>query len=127
MSCCAPRQTHSAAKPGRPGITDVAALADATPPALITFAGGKSHVGTQRPAIRSDGEGLVREMKLRPFAVDAVPVTNARFAAFVAATGHVSEAERFGWGPVFRGLLSDAAAYPPSRSAMPWWITCDGA
>ena len=80
----------------------------------MAFAGGPSHVGTRRPAIPQDGEGIVRKVRLKPFAVDAAPVTNARFAAFVAATGYVTEAERFGWGLVFRGLLPDPGAVPPS-------------
>jgi formylglycine-generating enzyme required for sulfatase activity len=127
MSCCAQRQGHSADRSDRRRISDIAAFANATPPERITFRGGKSHVGTSRPEIRSDGEGLVSEMKLRPFAADAMPVTNARFAAFVAATGHVTEAEHFGWGPVFRGLLSDPVADLRSQPRIPWWVTCYGA
>ena len=66
---------------------------------------------------------MVRKVRLRPYALDAVPVTNARFAAFVAATGYVTVSERLGWGPVFRSLLPE----PSSGSDMPWWIKCDGA
>lgn len=128
MACCAGRQTlapaHDGGAPGpRPGL----AFADATPPPRIAFAGGDSHSGTLRPELPQDGEGLVRQHRLRPFAVDSVPVTNARFAAFVAATGHVTESERFGWGPVFRHLLPDPAVVPPSDTRVPWWVRLDGA
>lgn len=127
MSCCAGRSDLPAAGGLRSGLPDLTALADATPPPRIRFAGGDSHVGTDRPAIPQDGEGLVRSVRLRPFAAEAVPVTNARFAAFVAATGHITEAERFGWGIVFRGLLPVPAAVPPSKGRVPWWVRIDGA
>lgn len=93
----------------------------------IPFAGGKVTVGTHDPAIPADGEGLVRQVRVAPFAVDAWLVTNARFAAFVAATGYVSEGERLGWGVVFRPLLPDTAAVPPSPGATPWWGVVPGA
>lgn len=106
---------------------DLRAIADPRPPATVAFPAGQSHVGTRRPALPEDGEGLVRTVKLAAFRAEAVPVTNARFAAFVAATGYVTEAEAFGWAPVFRGLLRDPASLPPSAGATPWWGMCDGA
>lgn len=77
--------------------------------------------------IRGDGEGPRRDVTLRGFALEAHAVTNARFADFVRATGYLTEAERFGWSPVFRGLLPADAAYPPSVGATPWWIKVEGA
>ena len=53
-------------------------------------------------------------------------MTNARFAAFVAATGYVTQSERFGWSPVFIGLLPEAKRQP-SASATPWWTACESA
>jgi formylglycine-generating enzyme len=38
---------------------------------------------------------------VRGFAMDRHEVTNRQFAAFVAATGHVSEATRIGWSSLF--------------------------
>ncbi|MFV0244693.1 MAG: formylglycine-generating enzyme family protein [Qingshengfaniella sp.] len=105
----------------------LAVLADATAPRRVAFAGGPSHTGTHRPAIPADGEGLVRQLMLRPFAIEAETVTNARFAAFVAETGYVTDAERIGWSPVFRLLLPNPDAVPPSQSAVPWWVRVDGA
>jgi formylglycine-generating enzyme len=54
-------------------------------------------------------------------------VTNAEFGAFVAATGHVSEAERYGWSFVFAGLLPEH--FPDTRgvSGAPWWRQVEGA
>lgn len=69
----------------------------------------------------SDGEGPVHEVHLAAFLIDEVAVTNAAFAAFVDATGHVTEAERLGWSFVFAGLLPDD--FPDTRgvAAAPWW------
>ncbi len=131
MGCCADRSTGGAGgggeKPGHALPEAARAIADATPPERIRFAGGIGHTGTTSPAIPTDGEGLVRKVRLKPFAADASLVTNARFAAFVAATGYVTEAERFGWAPVFRLLLPDPESIPPSQSRTPWWVKCDGA
>ena len=128
MGCCADLPP-SLARPrsARAVSADIVEIADARPPGRALFNGGRSHVGTSRPAIPQDGEGIVRNLRLKPFAAEAALVTNARFAAFVAATGHVTEAERFGWGVVFRGLLADPAAVPPSATSTPWWGRCDGA
>ncbi|MCX7865371.1 MAG: formylglycine-generating enzyme family protein, partial [Novosphingobium sp.] len=38
-------------------------------------------------------EAPVRRVRVDPFWIDETPVTNAQFAAFVAATGHVTSAE----------------------------------
>ncbi|PZX13599.1 sulfatase-modifying factor enzyme 1 [Palleronia aestuarii] len=54
-------------------------------------------------------------------------VTNARFAAFVVASGYVTEAERFGWAPVFRPLMAQPESLPPSQGGLPWWFPCEGA
>jgi formylglycine-generating enzyme required for sulfatase activity len=51
--------------------------------------------------------------------IDSCAVSNTEFAEFVAATGYVTEAERFGWSFVFGGLLPDnfrrPARSPPRR------------
>lgn len=77
---------------------------------------------------RADGETPVHEVQLDRFTIDATTVTNAAFAAFVEATGHVTEAERFGFSAVFHLAL---AARPeeimgPATGA-PWWVGVRGA
>jgi formylglycine-generating enzyme len=59
--------------------------------------------------------------------IGAYAVTNAAFGAFVAATGHLTDAERFGWSFVFAGLLPDD--FPPTAgiAATPWWRQVHGA
>jgi formylglycine-generating enzyme len=75
----------------------------------------------------ADGEGPVRPIELTPFLIEATAVSNERFATFVAATGYLTEAERFGWAFVFAGLLPDD--FPPTRGVVqaPWWRQVEGA
>ncbi|MBX6365640.1 MAG: formylglycine-generating enzyme family protein [Gemmatimonadetes bacterium] len=75
----------------------------------------------------ADGEGPVREVRLRPFRIGRYAVSNARFAEFVAATGYCTDAERFGWSFVFVGFLP--ANFPPTRAVAeaPWWRQVFGA
>lgn len=96
-------------------------------PDRIAFAGGRSFVGTDRPVIKADGEGPRRPVRLGSFAVEVEAVTNARFAAFVAATGYSTEAERFGWSAVFRGLLPEGSSPVAAARGTPWWIRIHGA
>lgn len=128
MSCCwsegareGPQSSPSSKLP-----SSVTAIANDTSPLRVLFKGGRSHTGTKTPELPQDGEGIVRTHKLKPFAVEAVPVTNARFAAFVLATGYQTVAERFGWGMVFRGLLKDPASVPAGGGTS-WWSAVQGA
>jgi formylglycine-generating enzyme required for sulfatase activity len=85
--------------------------------------GADDHVG-----FPLDGEGPVREVTLAPFAIDRCTVSNDEFAAFVDATGHVTEAERFGWSFVFAGFLpSTARRGAPRVPEAPWWVGVEGA
>ena len=128
MACCGSATRGGTATLSRRAVSSaVVQIADARAPEPVRFAGGHSHTGTRKPALPQDGEGIVREHRLKPFAVDPVPVTNARFAAFVASTGYVTVAEKFGWGLVFRGLLDDPASVPPGGGGTPWWGMVEGA
>ncbi|MET7387712.1 formylglycine-generating enzyme family protein [Streptomyces sp. NPDC005529] len=85
--------------------------------------GGTFLMGTSdADGFSEDGEGPVRKVTVASFRIDAHAVTNARFARFVEATGHRTEAERFGWSYVFAGFLPAAlrrgAVRPPQT---PWW------
>lgn len=125
-SCCAPRRDSSVVSgasvaPAGLKASDAGAGAD-----RVFFPAVRTFVGTDHPEIPQDGEGPKRSVRIDGFTLDATTVTNARFARFVAETGYVTEAERFGWSPVFRALLGDAAP-PPSQSQTPWWVKIDGA
>ena len=78
-------------------------------------------------AVPGDGEGPVRDVRVAPFAIDAHCVSNQRFAAFVEATGHVTDAERFGWSFVFEGFLPAYLRDYDRVVAAPWWAAVPGA
>lgn len=66
-------------------------------------------------------EGPVREVVVAPFSIGVAPVTNAEFAAFVEATGHVTRAERLG-AAVF--VVPDR---PVDLAEPTWWRLAPGA
>lgn len=122
-SCCGPSRDASqraapTTAPVPPGGMRVGA---------IRVPGGPSFVGTNAPEIPQDGEGPERPIFLDDFFLEATTVTNARFAAFVEATGYVTEAERFGWSSVFFGDAERLAAARAQGSGLPWWHRVDGA
>ena len=130
MSCCAamamvrPNVGPRAVPRAGPGRAFEASAMSAIP-------GGPFLMGSDRPdTFLDDGEGPVREVHVPPFLIDTTAVSNAAFAAFVAATGHVTDAEREGWSFVFHTLL-----HPRARAAVrdgvvpdaPWWLAVDRA
>ena len=95
---------------------------------MVYLPGGEFLMGTDDEAgFPADGEGPVRAVRLQPFWIDEGALSNARFVEFVEATGHVTEAERYGWSFVFGGLLPDD--FEPTRGAAqaPWWRQVFGA
>ncbi len=60
--------------------------------------GGEFMMGTDRGLPH---EGPAHPVEVDSFYLDAHEVTNARFAEFADATGHVTESERLGWSGVF--------------------------
>jgi sulfatase modifying factor 1 len=87
--------------------------------------GGRTLVGSDDPD--HPEEWPVRELDVAPYRIAACAVTNAEFSEFVTATGHRTDAERFGSSFVFAGLLPDD--FPPTRgvAAAPWWREVAGA
>jgi formylglycine-generating enzyme required for sulfatase activity len=96
---------------------------------MVLLAGGAFRMGTEdRDGFPDDGEGPVREVELSPFLIDRCAVSADEFAAFVAATGYVTEAERFGWSYVFVGFLTrELRRVSPRPDVTPWWAAVDGA
>ena len=95
---------------------------------MVLLEGGEFVMGhTGRWAYPGDGEGPLRPVRVDPFRIDRHALSNADFAAFVEQTGHVTEAERFGWSFVFAGLLPDD--FQPTRGVAqaPWWRQVEGA
>ena len=79
-----------------------------------------------RFAYPDDGE-TPRMVEVGPFQIDECAVSNAEFAEFAASTGHVTEAESFGWSFVFAGLLPDEFPDTAYVAAAPWWRQVEGA
>jgi len=95
---------------------------------MVRIPGGTFVMGTDDGlGYPADGEGPAHEVELDPFWIDVTAVSNEKFARFVLATGHVTEAERFGWSFVFAGLLP--ADFVPTRGVdgAPWWRQVFGA
>ncbi|MCZ2838986.1 formylglycine-generating enzyme family protein [Modestobacter sp. VKM Ac-2985] len=97
--------------------------------AMVDLPGGAFRMGTEdADGFPSDGEGPVRTVELSPFLIDRYAVSNTDFAAFVAATGYVTEAERFGWSYVFAGFLpGELRRISPRPDVTPWWAAVTGA
>ena len=98
---------------------------------MVALEGGGFLMGTDyKDAFAADGEGPVRAVTLAPFQIDAFPVTNEDFAAFVKATGYRTEAEQFGWSFVFWSHIPEdrfAELVNDTVAAAPWWCKVFGA
>lgn len=97
---------------------------------MVRLDGGEFLMGTDdEEGFPDDGEGPVRKVNIDPFYIDIHPVTNEEFARFVAETGYVTEAERFGWSFVFHLLVPPRIAHTVSKVAQqtPWWWPIEGA
>nr|WP_245668832.1 formylglycine-generating enzyme family protein [Nocardia xishanensis] len=122
--CCTPH-TERTILSGAPTGTQTRSDAPAT---LIPLPGGTFLMGDESAwAYPGDGEGPRHRVTVDSFAIDRYTVSNAAFAAFVDATGHRTDAERYGWSFVFAGLLPEDA--PPTRSVVgaSWWRQVEGA
>ncbi|WP_029002297.1 formylglycine-generating enzyme family protein [Azohydromonas australica] len=87
---------------------------------MVRLAGGTFILGAQ------DGyaeERPARKAAVAPFWIDRTEVTNAQFAAFVQATGYVTEAERRGSGVVFKAPSPDGTEVRYGT----WWHEVRGA
>jgi formylglycine-generating enzyme required for sulfatase activity len=98
---------------------------------MVLIRGGSFLMGSQDPdAFPADGEGPVREVEVAAFYIDAMAVSNAKFATFVKQTGYVTEAEAYGWSFVFEQFIPAedlAAVSAASVAGAPWWRAVRGA
>jgi formylglycine-generating enzyme required for sulfatase activity len=91
--------------------------------------GGKFLMGSaDADGWAEDGEGPVRAVTVRAYAIGAACVTNAEFNDFVNATRYRTEAERLGTAFVFEGFLSaEERARAPRVAGSGWWRQVAGA
>src|SRR4051794_11010511 len=95
---------------------------------MVLLGGATFRMGSDDAfAYADDGDGPPHDVELDAFWIDTCAVSNADFAAFVDATGRVTDAQRFGWSFVFGGLLP--YDHPDTRgvAAAPWWRQVYGA
>lgn len=129
-SCCTPsRKLPESSQEDSPGRHQPDTSQTTTPPeTMVHIPGGTFLMGNPRgDGYEADGESPIHEVSLDSFWMDATAVTNARFANFAAATGYVTDAERYGWSFVFWKFLPhelQAGAAPPGA---PWWRQVHGA
>jgi sulfatase modifying factor 1 len=98
---------------------------------MVALQGGTFLMGTNyNQGFPADGEGPVRPVSLSPFSIDTYPVTNADFAAYVAATNFRTEAEAFGWSFVFWAHIAEdrfEQLVEDTVAQVPWWCKVPGA
>ena len=125
MRCCAPARDAS---PEREAIA--AAGAQARHDGLVDIPACEFAMGNDGPdANPGDFEGPVRNVRVDAFSIGAATVTNRAFARFVAATGHVTDAERAGSSFVFylQVPADRRAALRRVVQGLPWWAEVGGA
>ena len=96
---------------------------------MVKIEGDSYFIGTNQPVFVADGEGPRRKVILDTFYIDKYEVSNQKFETFVKATGHKTEAEKFGDSFVFEGLLSKKtkSTIDQAVKAAPWWLPVKGA
>lgn len=132
-SCCGPRSPARTSE--HTPLSDAAACDNPRNPterhsiAQCSIPAGRFLMGdSSGDGFADDGETPVHEVTLDAFEIDATPVTNAQFARFVEATGHETDAERFGSSAVFHLLVeAPTADITGPVSGTPWWIGVLGA
>ena len=121
--CCSPSRGGDAQSSAVAGTRSSAGSTDG----MVPVPEGSFWMGSDDDhAYPDDGEGPPRAVELDAYWIDACAVTNDAFAAFIADTGYVTEAERYGWSFVFGGLLPDD--FPPTQAVAqaPWWRKVEG-
>ena len=104
VSIRSPSAPPAASAPVVPAGTRSTAAGSASPGGTFTMGDG---FGEGYP---TDGETPAHPVTLAAYLLDATAVTNAQFATFVKATGHVTEAEEIGVSAVFHLAVRAARA-----------------
>jgi sulfatase modifying factor 1 len=124
--CCAPAREPMEVEPA-PSVRGVALVGVVQEP--VGLPGGEFAMGDPfDEGYPADGETPVHTVHLGRFAVDPTAVTNAEFAAFVDATGYVTDAERYNFSAVFHFAVAAPKEDILGRAGgAPWWLTVRGA
>jgi formylglycine-generating enzyme required for sulfatase activity len=106
------------------------------PPGMVLVTGGEFDMGSNEPMFRDARP--VHRVRVRDFYIDQTEVTNADWAAFVAATRYVTVAERAPRAEDFPGadpamLVPGSVVFAPPSGPVPldnhlqWWSWVPGA
>lgn len=123
--CCSPATNRSLQADQEPQAIPLSATTKQWN--RVTIPAGKALVGTKTALIKDDGEAPARTVAVKAFQMACTTVTNATFAEFVAETGYVTEAERFGWSFVFWKQVPDSFGSTKGVRDLEWWRRVDGA
>jgi formylglycine-generating enzyme required for sulfatase activity len=125
--CAAATRGGEAAVAGHGARQDLGSASAPPRASLLALPGREITIGSAEQRYPEDNEGPPRAVHVGAFRIAAHAVSNDDFAAFVAATGYFTTAEREGWSFVFGGLLPER--FPPTRAvaAAPWWRQVPGA
>ncbi|XP_067834322.1 inactive C-alpha-formylglycine-generating enzyme 2 isoform X3 [Heptranchias perlo] len=95
---------------------------------VVTLPGGMFHMGTSEADAR-DGEAPIREVTVKPFAINQHPVTNSEFREFIRSQKYKTEAESFGWSFVFEDFVSEELKSKVTQNieSAPWWLPIERA
>jgi len=122
MSCCPPASPENTGfKPRR-----YQPSASAIKPACVAIPAGVGLIGTDKPFHRLDGEGPLRQKQVGAMSMSQGAITNAEFAAFVAETGYLTEAEHYGWSFVFWSQVAEWVGETQAVQSAQWWRKVDG-
>ncbi|NXC40127.1 SUMF2 enzyme, partial [Penelope pileata] len=105
-----------------------ALLAAGKDESMVQLPGGTFRMGSSSPESSSE-EGPVREVTVKPFAIDKFPVTNGDFREFVREKKYKTEAEAFGWSFVFEDFVSEELKKKVTQKleSAPWWLPVEKA
>ena len=130
-SCCAPIRDGESASDLATGSTSESAVVRTSilDRELLSLSSAEFRMGTDDRRFPADGEGPIRDVNVDAFEIAPMPVTNSDFDAFVSATGHVTDAERFGWSFVFKDFVTQEIERTVSQvvQGSEWWWRVDGA
>ncbi|NXP45084.1 SUMF2 enzyme, partial [Heliornis fulica] len=95
---------------------------------MVQLPGGKFQMGSGSME-KMHEEGPVREVAVKPFAVDKYPVTNRDFREFVKEKKYKTEAEGFGWSFVFEDFVPEELKKKVTQKleSAPWWLPIEKA
>ena len=91
-ACCSPARASGAGE-GAPTGASLPTGASGVAAETARLPGGDFLMGSEdAEGFPDDGEGPVRRVRLRPFAIDVAAVTNAQFEEFINASSYRTDA-----------------------------------